>query len=97
MSLEERYNVGLLRNEAEALVLEELEVQLGGVGSEMELTEESVLDMAAYALNRVRPLYSANLLGRIDVGAEAEAEERREEIRRAVRDAIRTVGENPAE
>jgi len=97
MSLEERYNVGLLRNESETLVLEELERQLGESGSELEFSEESILDMAAYALNRVRPLYYANLLGRLYVGVEAEAEERREEIRRAVRDAIRTVGENPGE
>ncbi len=63
MSLLERYNFEDLVNEAERLVIEELESQLAARGH--DASEDQVLDMAAYALNKVAPLYRVNLLGRI--------------------------------
>jgi len=87
MSLEDRYSFEDLVNEAERLVLAELEAQLaeepGGVGT---YSEDEVLDMAAYALNNVRPLYRVNLLGRIY--AQNIGEDYEQDVESAVREAI---------
>ncbi len=94
MALRDEYNFDYLENEAESMVVEELERQL-----ELEQnagvcrTEECVLDMAAYALNSVPPLYRATLLGR--VYKPALDEKHHGEVREAVADAIRVVRENP--
>jgi competence protein ComFB len=94
MALKDEYNFDDLENEAENMVVEELERQLaleenGGVCR----TEGCVLDMAAYALNHVPPLYRATLLGR--VYRPALDEEHYGEVRDAVAEAIRVVRENP--
>ena len=90
MSLEDAYNFEELVNEAERLVLSELEQQLvvqpGGIGA---YTEDEVLDIAAYALNNVRPLYRVNLLGRIY--AQNVGDEYMKEIRDAVGEAISKI------
>ena len=90
MSLEDTYNFEELVNEAERLVLSELERQLldqpGGVGA---YTEDEVLDMAAYALNNVRPLYRVNLLGRIY--AQNVGDDYVKEVTKAVAEAIAKI------
>lgn len=90
MSLLERYNFEDLVNEAERLVIDELERQLAARGDEAD--EDQVLDMAAYALNKVPPLYRVNLLGRIY--ARNVAQPYLEEIRAAVAAAIERVMNN---
>ncbi len=95
MALEDRYNLEDLTNESERLVFQELERQLDEAGEEVCRTQECVLDMAAYALNHVKPMYRANLMGRLY--ARAQEEERSEEIRRAVAEAISHITENPPE
>lgn len=77
-----------LTNEAERLVIDELGVQLDDA-TDACMSEDCILDMAAFALNRIRPMYRVNLLGRLY--ADSLKEEYRAEIRSAVRDAIRTV------
>ena len=90
MSLEDAYNFEELVNEAERLVLAELEAQLaeqpGGVDA---YTEDEVLDMAAFALNNVRPLYRVNLLGRIY--AQNVSEDYTRDVESAVREAIEKI------
>lgn len=94
MALKDEYNFDLLENEAENLVIDELERQLTDAeNSGVCRTEECLLDMAAYALNHVSPLYRATLLGR--VYAPALNAEHHAEVERAVREAIRIVRENP--
>ncbi|MFP4642759.1 MAG: late competence development ComFB family protein [Spirochaetales bacterium] len=93
MALEQRYNLEDLTNDSERLVFDELERQLDQAGDDICRSVDCVLDMAAYALNRVRPKYRANLLGRLY--AHAEDEERIAEVREAVREAILRVSENP--
>lgn len=93
MSLEERYNLEDLVNDSERLVFEELEAQLVQAGEDVCRTEECVLDMAAYALNHVRPMYRANLMGRLY--AQAADDVRREEVKSAVRDAVARISANP--
>jgi len=88
MALADRYNFEDLANEAERHVLDELERQMDERGVP-ELDEELVLDMAAYALNHVRPLYRVNLLGRLYT--QNLSDEYRAEITQAVRAAMRRV------
>ncbi len=95
MALHERYNLEDLTNESERLVFQELERRLDEAGETVCRSQECVLDMAAYALNHVKPMYRANLMGRLY--ARAQEEERADEIRRAVAEAIARITENPPE
>lgn len=84
-----------LKNEAERMVIDELERQLDMLPSgEVCKTEDCVLDMAAYALNHVRPMYRVNLLGRLY--ATAPDDDRKAEVSRAVAEAIQKISSNPA-
>lgn len=83
-----------LVNEAERLVIDELGRQMDDPANEDLLQDEDLVrDIAAYALNHVRPMYRANLLGRL-YAKSVEAEES-EEIQRAVSDAIGKIRKNP--
>lgn len=94
MALVDEYNFEDLVNEAERLVLEELDVQLRVQPAGTDLrNEDAILDIAALALNKVRPRYRVNLLGRLYVQS-VEAEYAKE-IQDAVADAIRKVSSDP--
>lgn len=86
MDLTTMYNFEDLTNEAERLVIEELGRQLEEVGERACSGEDCILDMAAYALNQVRPMYRVNLLGRMY--ADTLMQQHGDEIRAAVRQAI---------
>ena len=94
MALADRYNFEDLVNEAERLVMDELERQLGERGAPEDLEEDLVLDMAAYALNHVRPIYRVNLLGRLY--AQNVTDEYRAELASAVSAGIDKVLGEPA-
>ena len=89
MALTDRYNFEDLVNEAARHVLDELERQLRSSDRLENLEEDLILDMAAYALNHVTPLYRVNLLGRLY--AQNAPEEYREEVQQAVEAAIERV------
>jgi len=94
MSLVDEYNFEELINEAEKLVIEELDRQLElPENSDVCRTEDCILDMAAFALNHVKPMYRATLLGRLY--AHAVDDGRKAEVERAVSEAILRVKENP--
>ncbi|MFW5643035.1 MAG: late competence development ComFB family protein, partial [Alkalispirochaeta sp.] len=82
MKLEEIYSFEELTNEAERFVVEELGRQLEDAGDSVCRSPECILDMAAYALNHVTPMYRVNLLGRLYV--DSLQEEHKDEIRQAV-------------
>lgn len=83
-----------LVNESERLVIDELGRQMEDPENQDLLEDEDLVrDIAAYALNHVRPMYRANLLGRL-YAKSVEAEES-EEVRRAVSEAINKIRENP--
>lgn len=63
MALEEIYDFSQIRNQAERLVIEEIERQLPE--DELQNNEEFVLDVATFALNHLRPIYSYTLLGKL--------------------------------
>ena len=89
MKLNERYSFEELVNEAEHLVLDELGRALEAQEDRGWLSENCVLDMAAYALNKVTPMYRVNLLGRLY--AHTLRDQHAHEIRSAVAEAITTV------
>lgn len=94
MSLIDQFRLEDLVNESERLVLNELEDQLQANNDPSLCTStDCVLDMAAYALNAVRPMYRVNLMGRIY--ADAVSDEQRAEIKKAVAKAIEKVRDNP--
>jgi competence protein ComFB len=78
------------------MVLDELERQLGLEENDWICKcEECVLDMAALALNSVKPLYRVSLMGTLYAHSLQDSEYG-EEIRKSVAVAIGKVGKNPA-
>ncbi len=92
MSLRDRYDFDGLANDAERIVLEELEAQMQRTPG-ICTCQDCVLDMAACALNAVRPRYRVSLLGPVDPPEEA-LETYAAEVRKAVREAIERVQRN---
>jgi competence protein ComFB len=96
MGIREDYDFGVLVNEAERMVLDELERRLAELADpSICVCQDCVLDMAAFALNSLSPVYRVSLLGTMyahamDEGAYAE------EVRKAVDTAIAKVHSNPS-
>ena len=94
MDLRSYFDFEDLVNEAERLVFDELGEQLDRPENrELLSDEDAVRDIAAYALNHVRPMYRANLLGRLY--AQAVSPEEEQEVREAVHEAIERIRQNP--
>ena len=94
MSITDKYDFETLVNDSERMVLRELDVQLAtAVG--VCTCQDCVLDMAAFALNNVKPTYRVSLMGRVyaQSGSNTQHEQA---IARAVRDAIVKVKANPS-
>lgn len=89
MDLRDIYSFEELVNEAERLVLDELGRQLEERGDSFYEDEDAVLDIAALALNHVKPRYRVNLMGRLY--ASTLSEEYEKEIRDVVAEAIAKV------
>ena len=94
MALKDVYDFDGLVNEAERLVLTELEAQMAAA-PDLCTCQDCVLDMAAFALNKVKPAYRVSLMGSVYTRSSAQAE-RTQEIRRAVAEAIQKVKANPS-
>lgn len=96
MSLENRYDFSLLKNEYEALVLEELEAQLLEEDNKMHCKcQDCILDMAAYALNNLKPAYRSSFTGVIYAQALRD-EKHKIEVSKIVAKAIEKIHENPS-
>ena len=96
MALTDTYDFELLRNEAEQLVLYELELQLSALEPEICRCNECVVDMAAMALNTVRPLYRFSLLGTLYAAQAINEQAYADSVQQAVAQAIAKVSANPA-
>jgi len=96
MALADSYNFELLKNEAEQLVLNELEKQLATQPPELCRCNECIVDMAAIALNTVKPLYRFSLLGTQYAAQAMNEQTYAESVRQAVSQAIAKVKANPA-
>lgn len=94
MELREQYDFSILVNEAEKMVIDEMERQLAlPENRDVCRLSECVLDIAALALNQMQPLYRANLLGRLY--ADAIDREHADEVHAAVQRAIEKVRRDP--
>ena len=95
MAFIEQYDFEHLKNEAENLVLTELGRQLENFSDPICLCNECVLDMAAMALNTVKPVYRVSLLGSLYAATAMDEETYAANIQSAVSNAIEKVRENP--
>ncbi len=96
MEFRQMYDFSILVNEAERMVLDELERQLEDAEAQnICVCEDCVLDMAALALNTVKPLYRVSLLGTLYAHA-ADGTEYAQEIHKAVESAVEKVRKNPS-
>jgi len=94
MPFTDTYDFDSLVNEAERMVLQELEDQLK-TAVDVCTCQDCVLDMAAFSLNSVKPAYRVSLMGSVYAGTAGNAQ-RAQSITRAVRDAIAKVKANPS-
>jgi len=95
MEFREKYDFGILVNEAERLVEEELGKRLAELDDPaICVCEDCVLDMAAFALNALKPVYRVSLLG--TMYAHALDESYMGQVKAAVDAAIHRVHANPA-
>jgi competence protein ComFB len=96
MPLTDTYNFELLKNEAEQLVLVELEKQIAGYGEGLCRCNECIVDMAAMALNSIKPLYRFSLLGTLYAAQAMSEQSYAESVKDAVTQAITKIRFNPA-
>ena len=96
MAFWDTYDFDLLKNEAERLVIHELEKQLEKEPEGICLCNECVVDMAAVALNSVKPLYRFSLLGTLYASSAMNEMDYANSIQEAVSKAIDKVKKNPS-
>ena len=96
MAFIDSYNFDLLKNEAEQLVLRELEKQLETREPGLCRCNECIVDMAAIALNSVKPLYRFSLLGTQYAAQAMNEQSYAGSVQSAVTQAIDKVSANPA-
>ena len=95
MALIDEYDFEFLKNEAENLVLKELERQLQRYTDAVCRCNDCIVDMAAMALNNVKPLYRVSLLGTLYAASAMDEKDYAEKIKEAVSNAIQKVHNNP--
>ncbi|MCL2180267.1 MAG: late competence development ComFB family protein [Treponema sp.] len=96
MAFTDDYNFDLLKNEAENLVIRELELQLKTQPEDMCRCNECVVDIAAITLNSIRPLYRFSLLGTLYASQRMSEQAYTDGVKDAVARAIDKVRRNPA-
>jgi competence protein ComFB len=95
MAFLENYDFQYLKNEAENLVLQELERQLDAYSAPLCRCNDCVLDMAAMALNSIKPLYRVSLLGGLYTATAMDQKVYGTMVRESVFNAIEKVRSNP--
>jgi competence protein ComFB len=96
MDFRKNYDFSLLVNEVEQLAIEELGSQLSEEkNSGVCVCQDCVLDMAAYALNHLRPVYRVSLLGTLYAHSLGEGSFK-EELKKNVAEAIQKIKDNPS-
>jgi competence protein ComFB len=96
MAFEDEYDFDLLKNEAENLVIREMEVQLKSESDTMCRCNECVVDIAAISLNSIKPLYRFSLLGTLYASQAMTEQAYADSVKQAVTQAIKKVKRNPA-
>jgi competence protein ComFB len=96
MGIREEYDFSLLVNEAERMVADELERRLAELADPtICLCQDCILDMAAFALNALKPVYRVSLLGTMYAQAIDGESGYAHEVRSIVDAAIRKIHANP--
>ena len=97
MAFKDEYDFDLLKNEAEVMVVREMEQQLNsGFYKDMCRCNECIVDIAAMSLNSVKPLYRVSLLGALYASQAVTEKVYAESVKQAVMQAIKKVRKNPA-
>jgi len=96
MAFIDEYDFDLLKNEAEILVFHEMEQQIKNAPEDMCRCNECVVDIAAIALNTVKPLYRFSILGTLYAAQAMSEQSYADSVKQAVEQAIEKVRSNPA-
>jgi len=96
MALTDTYSFEHLKNEAEKLVLDELEIQLAQASEDVCRCNDCIVDMAAMALNNVKPLYRFSILGTLYAAQAKNEPDYADTVKQAVARAIDKVHSNPS-
>ena len=96
MALKSEYDFEKLVNESENLVINEMERQLSlKKNQNVCRCEDCILDIAAFALNSLLPLYRVSLMGTVYAG-NANRSPYADEVKEAVSAAILKIKANPS-
>jgi len=96
MAIRDDYDFSILANEAERMVVDALEQSLAKrADPSICVCQDCILDMAAFALNSLKPTYRVSLLGTMYAHAMDEGDYA-DGVRAAVDAAIDKVHANPA-
>jgi competence protein ComFB len=96
MGIRDEYDFGVLVNEVERMVTDELERRLAELADpSICVCQDCVLDMAAFALNAIKPVYRVSLLGTMYAQAIDGDQGYLRDVRAAVDNAIKRVHSNP--
>jgi len=90
------YGFEQLKNEAEQLVYHELEAQLAEADENVCRCNDCVMDMAAMALNNVKPIYHFSILGNLYAAQAKSDPAYADNIQKQVAQAIAKVSSNPS-
>jgi len=96
MAFIDDYDFNLLKNEAEIIVIREIEQQLKSGHEGMCRCNDCIVDIAAISLNTVKPLYRFSILGTLYASQAMTEQSYADSVKRAVSDAIKKVKKNPA-
>jgi len=96
MAFIENYDFENLKNEAENLVLMEIERQVESIKEPICRCNDCIIDMAGMALNNVKPLYRVSLLGSLYTAHAMDEKAYASSVRDAVFNAIAKVRMNPS-
>jgi len=96
MAFVDEYDFDLLKNEAEIMVIREMEQQLKTEKGNMCRCNECIVDIAAIALNSVKPLYRFSLLGALYASQAMTEQAYADSVKQSVMQAIKKVKRNPA-
>ena len=94
MDINSSYNFEYLKNEAEEIVKEILEKELGKDDSICKC-QDCVLDIVAFALNNIKPIYKTSLTGSL-YAKSARQTEYIKAAEEAVKYAVDVVKKNPS-
>jgi len=96
MAFTDQYDFDLLKNEAEVMVIREMEQQLSSGYAGLCRCNDCIVDIAAIALNSVQPLYRFSLLGTLYASQAITEQAYADSVKIAVMQAIKKVRKNPS-